>query len=212
MPINSVCPWSGDAVSPDCITHYRGHEVAFCNPACRDKFERATKAFDSTIEAPRSMAEPLAWREGVDTYTPRRFRDGGLVALGTSRFKFYLIDSAGDASDADAMEAAVRDYARACPHVWTIDDSALGHIIVHRGEEALWLLVQWWVGGGILRGLLAKSELGQTRFVPADSSLIGCVWELQVVEHERTAWVRHMMSAAPDMDAFLSDRLASGNY
>jgi hypothetical protein len=49
--VNATCPWSGEPVSADSLTRYRGQVVGFCNIGCRDKFEAATKAFDSVIEA-----------------------------------------------------------------------------------------------------------------------------------------------------------------
>ena len=49
--INQSCPWSGDRVSADSLTLYRGKVVGFCNPGCRDKFEAATRAFDAAIES-----------------------------------------------------------------------------------------------------------------------------------------------------------------
>ena len=48
--VNDVCPWSGDPVSADSLTRYRGMVVGFCNTGCRDKFEAATRAFDAKIE------------------------------------------------------------------------------------------------------------------------------------------------------------------
>ena len=48
--INETCPWSGDPVSADSLTAYRGKVVGFCNPGCRDKFDAAAKAFDTAIE------------------------------------------------------------------------------------------------------------------------------------------------------------------
>jgi len=48
--INEVCPWSGDPVSPDSLTLYRGQVVGFCNTGCRDKFEKATGLFDRSID------------------------------------------------------------------------------------------------------------------------------------------------------------------
>jgi len=48
--VNDVCPWSGDPVSADSLTLYRGKVVGFCNPGCRDKFEQAATAFDAAIE------------------------------------------------------------------------------------------------------------------------------------------------------------------
>tara|TARA_R110000744_G_scaffold145205_5_gene257625 strand:+ start:37235 stop:37438 length:204 start_codon:yes stop_codon:yes gene_type:complete len=48
--INAFCPWSGEAVRDGSLTHYRGAVVGFCNPACRDKFERAARMFDQALE------------------------------------------------------------------------------------------------------------------------------------------------------------------
>ena len=48
--VNSRCPWSGEPVSADSLTRYRGQVVGFCNTGCRDKFEKATSALDAAIE------------------------------------------------------------------------------------------------------------------------------------------------------------------
>ena len=48
--VNERCPWSGDPVSEDSLTLYKGNVVGFCNPGCRDKFEKAASAFDAVIE------------------------------------------------------------------------------------------------------------------------------------------------------------------
>jgi len=48
--VNETCPWSGDPVQEDSLTEYRGQVVGFCNPGCRDKFEKAATAFDAAIE------------------------------------------------------------------------------------------------------------------------------------------------------------------
>lgn len=52
LAANTACPWSGDPVSPDSLTQYRGQKVGFCNPGCRDKFEAATAHFDASIGFP----------------------------------------------------------------------------------------------------------------------------------------------------------------
>ena len=49
--VNDVCPWSGEPVSADSPTRYRGKVVGFCNTGCRDTFEAATHAFDAKIES-----------------------------------------------------------------------------------------------------------------------------------------------------------------
>ena len=48
--VNDRCPWSGEPVSADSLTLYRGKVVGFYNTGCRDKFEAAARAFDTKIE------------------------------------------------------------------------------------------------------------------------------------------------------------------
>ncbi|MDQ0997605.1 hypothetical protein QFZ34_002787 [Phyllobacterium ifriqiyense] len=47
--INTTCPWSGDAIKEDSLTFYNGAVVGFCNPGCRDKFEKAINHFDTEL-------------------------------------------------------------------------------------------------------------------------------------------------------------------
>ena len=47
--VNDACPWSGDPVSADSLTLYKGAVVGFCNPGCRDKFDKAVLAFEAAL-------------------------------------------------------------------------------------------------------------------------------------------------------------------
>ncbi len=59
--INDVCPWSGDPVSADSLSLYRGQTVGFCNPGCRDKFEAATRLFESKMSAQKRKDDGNDW-------------------------------------------------------------------------------------------------------------------------------------------------------
>jgi YHS domain-containing protein len=48
--VNRLCPWSGKPVSANGLTLYHGRVVGFCNEDCRDRFDRAARAFDQAIE------------------------------------------------------------------------------------------------------------------------------------------------------------------
>lgn len=48
--VNETCPWSGDPVSADSLTEYKGKVVGFCNTGCRDKFEKAASHFDAATK------------------------------------------------------------------------------------------------------------------------------------------------------------------
>jgi hypothetical protein len=93
-------------------------------------------------------------------------------------------------------------------------------IVVHRGGDgAAYLNVYSWVWDNVLhmRGAAAaQSAVGcpdddPTHFMSLDNDWIGCVWELGPLQHERDAWIRHMLKPAePDLDAYLADSMTSG--
>ena len=56
--VNDTCPWSGDPVSADSLTLYKGRVVGFCNTGCRDKFERAIALFEAALQS--EAARPAA--------------------------------------------------------------------------------------------------------------------------------------------------------
>ena len=47
--VNENCPWSGKPIAEDSLTLYQGKVVGFCNPGCRDKFEKALSVFDDAL-------------------------------------------------------------------------------------------------------------------------------------------------------------------
>ncbi|NXY95303.1 hypothetical protein HYE82_13090 [Streptomyces sp. BR123] len=92
-----------------------------------------------------------------------------------------------------------------------------GFLVLHRGgDDGAYLNVYSWVwdnvlhfaGGAAGQPVLGCPDRDPARFVRLDRSLIGCVWELPPIAHERDAWVRHMLAApAPDLDGYLADTL-----
>ncbi|MGE0523838.1 MAG: glutathione S-transferase [Variibacter sp.] len=47
--VNETCPWSGKPIAADSLTLYKGAVVGFCNPGCRDKFEKAVGHFEQAL-------------------------------------------------------------------------------------------------------------------------------------------------------------------
>jgi hypothetical protein len=92
-------------------------------------------------------------------------------------------------------------------------------LILHEGKGATYLCVYDWVWGNAVEGkgaaagepYLGCTDSDETHFVVVTRPLVGCVWELAVLEHERAAWVRHMLTPAEaDLAAYLADRPADG--
>jgi hypothetical protein len=93
-------------------------------------------------------------------------------------------------------------------------------LVLHEGGRgAMYVCVYDWVWGNAVEVRSASAaepffdcpDDDPSHFVKNTRVLAGCVWELAVLEHERAAWVRHMLAPdQPDLDGYLGDALADG--
>lgn len=208
-PLNTTCPWSGNPVTAAGATQYRGQTVAFCNPGCKDKFETATSAFDAAIDA--AQADDLGSYDKLlgEPYRKRHFTQLGTHQTGDSVFKLYRIGlNAERAPQIDASALAYVD-AFAQKH---LNGEQVGFVMSHPGEEADWLLIHWWIPGGILSHHVAYRDVSGGEFVPASDLLLACVWEQIILEYERKAWVQHVLTPNPSIAAYVQDAMPDGAY
>ncbi|MGZ3145512.1 hypothetical protein ACVDFE_26645 [Lentzea chajnantorensis] len=92
--------------------------------------------------------------------------------------------------------------------------------VLHRSAAGMYLNAYNWVWDNVLhcrtavsgdQPFLGSTDPDLTRFSVIPKDLIGCVWELPPLEHERRAWVRHVLDTdEPDLTAYLADSLARG--
>jgi hypothetical protein len=83
--------------------------------------------------------------------------------------------------------------------------------VLHQGVDALWLMLYTWVYQSILHVRGASAQLSDPAFSELTEPLVGCVWELPALVHERSAWVRHVISPpSPDLAAYEADVLPAG--
>jgi hypothetical protein len=142
-----------------------------------------------------------------------------VLDLAGRRVKPYHITLEPDATLAPVIVGAA--YAMA-EHMLAPPDREMppaSWLVLHEGTTSTYLCVYDWVWGNaveVISAAAAEPFLGcpdddPAHFVPVTRILAGCVWELTVLEHERAAWVRHMLvPAEPDLDAYLADTVQSG--
>ena len=90
------------------------------------------------------------------------------------------------------------------------DHSFIGFLILHHGREGIFYLINWWVGENMLHGqVFFTSHDDPTQFKHiSGSGLIACVWEMEVMNHERIAWSVHVFKAdKPNYLYYLNDQL-----
>ncbi|WP_440074228.1 hypothetical protein [Streptosporangium sp. OZ121] len=149
------------------------------------------------------------------SFVPRSLRPTGVVEVDGWKLKRYELTGTGAPVDPGLVAAAA-------PHIASLLPSELRHpalrhggepirfgfLLLHQTQDALWLNLYTWVHSSIIHGkaawlTLARPEEG---FRILDEPFLGCVWELPLVAHERSSWVRHMMMG-PGLDprAYLAD-------
>lgn len=140
------------------------------------------------------------------------------IEVGRRRYKRYYVTSADAVVTPEVAKAAFGVLPELLPELDGTPPA--GFVVLHRGGDgAAYLNAYTWVWDNVLhmRGAAAaQPALGcpdgdPTHFRPLDRPWIGCVWELPPIQHERDAWVRHMLVPdTADLDGYLGDTMAAG--
>jgi hypothetical protein len=86
------------------------------------------------------------------------------------------------------------------------DGGGTGFVIAHDAKAAGLGLVYWWDNENEIHGRFFASPLDDpTAMVPHDGTGVACVWELEVIDFERRAWLEHVLKK-DDLDAYLASR------
>src|ERR1700722_12551147 len=140
------------------------------------------------------------------------------IEVAGRRLKRYYVTSEIAPVTAGIEQAALEQLPKLAPDTDGAPPS--GFIVLHRGGDgAAYLNAYTWVWDNVLhmRGAAAaQPALGCTdkdpaHFIELDRPWIGCVWELPPIQHERDAWVRHMLAPdVADLDGYLTDAMPPG--
>jgi hypothetical protein len=135
------------------------------------------------------------------------------------RLKFYGIAASGGRPRPELVTVAEALLPSVLPSPATYAGSddphdpgryGVGFVILHDAEDYAYALFDWWAGESELHQRIYSalpSRLGAMR--PHPTPAIGAVWELAVTDHERRAWVEHVLARpdGPDLDGYLAARL-----
>jgi len=159
------------------------------------------------------LSPPLAGAAALAPYAPRRFRFPGLQHAAEMAVKLYAITLPHAALDEGRIRSAV---ARQLPELAAKAAISGNHhrqayCIAHMSNEGAWLLFDWWPHGDITCHILLRAGANSLDFQPVTTGhLNACVWESQIIDHERRAWMRHMLTKTPDAVAYQADHLPDG--
>jgi hypothetical protein len=151
-------------------------------------------------------------------FTEKQVRSLVTITVADRQLKRYHIDQPSRPLEPAVREAAYHVLPKLLPAADA--DIASGWVVVHRGSDTgAYIVAYSWVWDNVVevhsyaagQPALDCPDLDPTNFVEVNRSWAGCVWELAVLEHERSAWARHILSPdAPDLVGYLADTAPDG--
>jgi hypothetical protein len=121
--------------------------------------------------------------------------------LGNWRLKVYGIGTHAPDARPEFVSATLDMAREALP-----DGGGTGFVIAHDAKAAGLGLVYWWDNENEIHGRFFASPLADpTAMVPNNGTGLACVWELEVIDFERRAWLEHVLKN-DDLDAYLASR------
>lgn len=138
-------------------------------------------------------------------YAPRTVLPGSLVQGEGWTLKSYHVFLNADDAEVAMDPAVVRLALAALPRpAATERRPGVGWLILHRGAGATYAVLGWWERENENPVRVWVRGDGDAWREGQDESF--CVWDLQVICHERDAYVRHVLrDAAGDVAAYLTD-------
>jgi hypothetical protein len=145
----------------------------------------------------------------IEIYHPRRVSDLGQWDIGGLRLKVYSLVAENQTVDGTLLTLA-QSFVRkdVLPRVAEEgDDNGMGFVIIHPGESGVSISVHGWIQGSVLCQHIYRKLYSAAR--PMDTAgrpVIGCVWELALINAEQEAWRKTMMKDEPIPSAYMETR------
>lgn len=144
-------------------------------------------------------------------YAPRRIRSLGVRDHDGWRLKRYAITYDSRVLNGRVLESAESLALAALPMPATaLGRHGVGFLGIHLGRDADLVFVSWWARQNELQHLVWTAAPGVDEgWRPATpDGLLGCVWDLLVLGHERQAWVDAVLATdPPDFEHYLANGL-----
>lgn len=90
------------------------------------------------------------------------------------------------------------------------DSNNLGFVIIHPGDAGVSISAHWWVQGSVLCQHIHRQSYDAA--APMDTvnrPVVACVWELDIIQAEQTAWRATMMRSEPNPTDYLKTRASN---
>jgi hypothetical protein len=143
-------------------------------------------------------------------YEPRHIRFVRREDVNGWRLKLYGIALAGKEPQPEFVEATRELAASVLPQPPAGDDRyGVGFATAHDATSVYIALIYWWQSENELhQRIYVSPKVDPIAFTQVENQPTGCVWELEVANFERRAWLEDVLAnpAGPDLERYLERR------
>lgn len=148
-----------------------------------------------------------------ETFCPRAIRAAGIVSHDDWRLKRYDITlDASPVSESDYSGGVALALSVLPRPAASANRPGVGFLIRHSGRTVQYVVLAWWDNQNeLLNRVYVRDLAAGTPWREAAGGYSFCVWDLEVLWHERCAFVRHVLSPteSPNLPAYLGDMMAA---
>lgn len=147
----------------------------------------------------------------MQPYAPRPIEFHGPREWGGWRIKLYSIRSGDRPLDWPAFAPALQLVEAALPiPAVALGRPGLGFVIAHQGRTGNYLVLAWWDNENELPLRVFVRGPADADWRPARDGESICVWDLEVIWHEREAYIASMLTGASDAHGYLQRVIERG--
>jgi len=150
----------------------------------------------------------------TEKYEDRSIEACGILNLDTWKLKLYKITyHKNSPADEKTLEIALNFFKDSATNYTSRYDIfapsyGLGYIILHKGMDSNFIVVNWWCGENMLvtRTMLARLNDPYNYTEITATGMNVCVWDMLVHNHERNSWVENILKnpASPKTGSYLN--------
>ncbi|MFG0258272.1 MAG: isochorismatase [Phycisphaerales bacterium JB043] len=146
-----------------------------------------------------------------EAFAARRTWYDGCIEDRGWRLKRYVVCAEGREIDGTSLGGGV---ARLMERLGGLSEHCpgVGFVIVHLGSGWDYLVGCWWDNENELCVRVLSRERGEERWAVARENQSFCVWDMEVMWHERNAYVEHVLTdTRGDVEGYMRDVLGSAS-
>ena len=135
-------------------------------------------------------------------YQTRKIQFRELIEINGWKIKIYTISKNGDFNHKIFYQNVLKELPE-----WLMIDNGfdasndkVAFLILHSGTEGIFSLINWWVGKNMLNTniFITDPEKPNEFEKLSGNGLAPCIWELEIINHERISWLNNILKKEPN--------------